>query len=700
MRLFGLLAAIVCITAWLRGQGTSAGSPADPERVLASLISTNRPWLENTPPSGGSLAYTFHLIGSEARKLADIDLAKASRTQRQGVAWTSVLHHLSRPGAKVASLTNEGDTLRLALDFSPEVGVACGNGIQNSFRGYFSRKISHAEIVADAATLLPRSVQYETVTESYSEYVARRDGVRVPLKITVETGDMRFDWDFRVHDGGLWLLDSASAGGSRVAWITDVCLDGAHPAAVIASPQAVQAASARDAGAARLRAVIATNRHWLAPPITNRLGVAYEYRQEPPHREQVYFDPEGHVLVQLASSKEKPGQVTRQVLWLASGRKVQAQPGDPYAQLEPCTSPLSAEKPLERRLRNLFFGLGIDCAVFALGRNPEAFAAHRLASDVASGQEIIELEAVEDARLFTGTMLYFTSNAYMHDVRYTRSELIIDRATDQLIEERDYDRSGRLVGHYWFDAYTVSPPGAEPGPAFPLRIKALIPYERDQDEDALEMEARFAFTGAGVWLLDRVQSRFRREASGSAGTLTVVPPAGADNTALRELEELARRTEVAVQAVNQAPIGVRKQIMSGGWRDFPLQAAWAEGVSPAGEKDEQASRARIGVLRAQLDGAGDDKTVTLEGLSTALWKDYETRWEATVTDPGGERFRGAATVKIRAEAAPAPFSVTIPLKAVGSRGSDLCTVEVSGRVQRLTAAYHGHGVWMRFGAEP
>jgi len=214
------------------------------------------------------------------------------------------------------------------------------------------------------------------------------------------------------------------------------------------------------------------------------------------------------------------------------------------------------------------------------------------------------------------------------------------------------------------------------------------------------MEARFAFTGAGVWLLDRVQSRFRREASGSVGTLTVVPPAGADNTALRELEELARRTEVAVQAVNQAPIGVRKQIMSGGWRDFPLQAAWAEGVSPAGEKDEQASRARIGVLRAQLDGAGDDKTVTLEGLSTALWKDYETRWEATVTDPGGERFRGAATVKIRAEAAPAPFTVTIPLKAVGSRGSDLCTVEVSGRVERLTAAYHGHGVWMRFGAEP
>ena len=42
MRLFGLLAAIVCMMAWLRGQGTSADSPADPERILASLISTNR----------------------------------------------------------------------------------------------------------------------------------------------------------------------------------------------------------------------------------------------------------------------------------------------------------------------------------------------------------------------------------------------------------------------------------------------------------------------------------------------------------------------------------------------------------------------------------------------------------------------------------------------------------------------------------
>ena len=169
---------------------------------------------------------------------------------------------------------------------------------------------------------------------------------------------------------------------------------------------------------------------------------------------------------------------------------------------------------------------------------------------------------------------------------------------------------------------------------------------------------------------------------------------------LRELEKLARRTEAALHALSQAPIGVRKQITSGGWRDFPLQAAWAEGVSPAGEKDEQASRAGIGVLRARLGGAGDGKTVTLEGLSTASWKEYETRWEATVTDPGGARFRGAVSVRICAEAVPAPFTVTIPLRADGSRGSDFCTVEVSGRVERLMPAYHGHGVWMRFGAEP
>jgi len=200
----------------------------------------------------------------------------------------------------------------------------------------------------------------------------------------------------------------------------------------------------------------------------------------------------------------KPDQVTRQVLWLVSGRKVQAQPGDPYAQ---------------------------------------------------------------------------------------------------------------LVGHYWFDAYTVSPPGSEPGPAFPLCIKALIPYQRDQDEDPLEMQARFAFTGAGVWLLDRVQSRFRREGSGSAGTVTSLPTGSVDNTALRELEELARRTEAAVQAVNQAPIGVRKQMVSGGWLDFPLQAAWAGGLSPAGEKDEQASRARIGVLRAQL-GAIDGRRNCLSPFLT------------------------------------------------------------------------------------
>jgi hypothetical protein len=52
-------------------------------------------------------------------------------------------------------------------------------------------------------------------------------------------------------------------------------------------------------------------------------------------------------------------------------------------------------------------------------------------------------------------------------------------------------------------------------------------------------------------------------------------------------------------------------------------------------------------------------------------------------------------VTVRAENAPAPFVVALVLPAFPG-GSVQARVSVEGRVERMTGAYHGHGVWMHF----
>jgi hypothetical protein len=165
-------------------------------------------------------------------------------------------------------------------------------------------------------------------------------------------------------------------------------------------------------------------------------------------------------------------------------------------------------------------------------------------------------------------------------------------------------------------------------------------------------------------------------------------------------EDLARRTELAVSALRRAPRGTHRELVSGGWHEFALEATWAEGLRQEGKAVQRGTPACIGVFRVRLGESGTTRTLTLEGVSTATGKEFATRWEATITNPGGDRFRGAATVRVRSEAAPALFTVTIPLVADPVPGTDLCTVEVSGKVQRLTAACNGQGAWIEFGSQP
>ena len=104
----------------------------------------------------------------------------------------------------------------------------------------------------------------------------------------------------------------------------------------------------------------------------------------------------------------------------------------------------------------------MDCALTRLARDPSAFKATVEPTQDGKGYRLL-LDAPGRAEIFTGTMLAFTSWAYMHDVCYRRSEIVVDAATHRPLEEKDYDDSGKLVAAYTFSDYLEDPAGAAPG---------------------------------------------------------------------------------------------------------------------------------------------------------------------------------------------------------------------------------------------
>ena len=91
--------------------------------------------------------------------------------------------------------------------------------------------------------------------------------------------------------------------------------------------------------------------------------------------------------------------------------------------------------------------------------------------------------------------------------------------------------------------------------------------------------------------------------------------------------------------------------------------------------------------------------LTLEGVSTASWKEFATEWKTTWRDGAGRTVATAATnLIVRAEGAPASFIVQLAVPATVG-GPPATTASVEGKVQRMTGMYHGHGVWMHLKQE-
>ena len=708
----GLMAALFA------GSTSSSGatdSPKTPEglarrgqEMLRQMIEVNRYWLVSPPDSVVAYSYVFHLNDRDPMTVRVTDPRRASHAQRQGITWYSILQTIARKPAQaiVREMTETNGVVALSLRVEPGVRGHCGNGIEGTWTGYFNLGGDFAEVVIDLKTMTPLRSVLGKITETYDDFVVVDDRHLVPLKVTVEKEDsMRFDWKFRLYKPGLWLLDYSEYGGRKVAWADGVRV-GDKPAQMqAAAAVSVEREAVEKAGSARLAQFMAANRHWLLPSTEARRGLVYDYEQEGGYRERVMFDGDGNLMVRLESTKDKPGVPTGERLWTVRGQKVDADHDAPFVKTTELPeadrangAALKGWLHQDRAVQHLAMGLALECAVTRLARESEAFGGETLPVKNDPGRYLLVLHPRGSARLFLGTMLMFTSWAYMHDVGYSRSEILCDAATHRPLEERDFDGE-KLVGHIWFEDWLPNGAGG-----VPRRVRAVVPYEKDNRDKALEMNARFQVVRSGLWLLDQVESAFRGN-GGSTGRVQLVTAEASAFEPIRNLLERQKTTEHILSRLTSGKSEVALSLDANDWQDVAVVAQWTEAAKESAswseDRKSDALQPMIGVYRARAMPQPDGSLqVALEGITTASWKEFESEWFVTAAARNSETSKTSAITEIRAENSPAGFSVTLSLPPAWGLGKEPAfNLKLEGLVRRMTGAYHGHGIWYRFARE-
>ncbi|HIJ64375.1 MAG TPA: M56 family metallopeptidase [Candidatus Hydrogenedentes bacterium] len=679
------------------------------QAILREMAEVNRYWLIAPPPEVRNYQYEFIRGGDPPQTFTVNDPSNTKSALRQGITYRAGIHALGAlPSNVVVTGLEMGDEIiRLQFSLKEPFRGDCGNGVSGKWLGYFNLGVTDGTLWLDAKKLAPLELRSGILRERFDDYVDMGGGHYAPLSIDIskerpgEKG-MHFAWKFRVYDPGLWLFDmSRYAYGDHpdppiVASIRNVkvnSLDAVNAehieASVAVLAESQEARETREAlarGQEYMDAVIEANRAWLLPPLEPRRGLVYDYRQEGLYRERVMFDKQGSIMVQLESTKDGPEIPTRQLLYLPDGTKVSSNYGEPYVQ----ESKIEGSGPgsilhRDRKVNDLATGLGLDCALTRMARQPSAFSSKVERGTSSDTYRLVLDSSNGDTKLFTGTMLTFTSWAYMHDVRYARSEIVVDAATHRPLEEKDFDSGGKLVGAYTFSEYVEDPSGAAPG-----KIEAVIPYEKDGKDQSLEMEATFKFVRPGVWVLERCHSEFRGEMGASNGNVSLVPhspeqfaPVKGLLARLQDTRDTLAELDAASEGAAHVPFEIGRPMLV--W----TKAVWSQTAGdPAG--------AVIAVKAARAEALpADQLRVTLSFLSTTYWKEYETEVRVSLMDVSGQAIaEQSMTTQLRVERSLRPAEVSLVFPGPVNTEA-VHQMAVAAVVLQATARHYGHGMWVQ-----
>ncbi|MDR1141478.1 MAG: hypothetical protein LBL62_07285, partial [Planctomycetaceae bacterium] len=130
----------------------------------------------------------------------------------------------------------EAGTLEFDFVLKHEWMNAVGNGIANTWLGWFNGGVGRGTAIFDTKTNTVKEIRTENYDERFSDYYELKPNQFVPRRIVIdyhngnknESNKMFFDFRFKVYEPCLWLFDRSVKPDEKdfPVWIDEVLVEG------------------------------------------------------------------------------------------------------------------------------------------------------------------------------------------------------------------------------------------------------------------------------------------------------------------------------------------------------------------------------------------------------------------------------------------------------------------------------------------
>jgi hypothetical protein len=386
--------------------------------------------------------------------------------------------------------------------------VEVGNGVENSWRGYFSLSARQTSIVVDAERLVPFEEQTGEVTVRYADWRGAGEGKSVPQRIDVLGPSSHYRMHFDWTGDSVWLLrrsESITPEATISLTLTRNVLvnDRAVSAAVTDAEKRTREATHV------IAAMLDHNRPWLDrgatgtgwQPSFETLSYTFHTIRED-IRETAVVDRGGDLLFQIEhdGTGKMKGRVGERQIALRNPEFALTTKGARFARIHGRSSQ-DRGQPFDVSLKQYArIGCQFDLPLFRYRELLDSIPAtvKNGAWEGRPAQIATIMNPGADLYLGCGTMLAFTSWSYVHHIRPSKEVLTIDSARNvPLHATLTSDRDERRFEIDFSDYIEL-----EPGQWAPLAI-------RIESKDYFTCEYRFQIVRGKHWLLKDVVSWFK-----------------------------------------------------------------------------------------------------------------------------------------------------------------------------------------------
>lgn len=487
-------------------------APRDPAQVVQQLSDRIRLCV-GPDPAVKTLAYDI-LLGGRSMPI------KVQRGERrrigvwQGTTLQGTLQQLLQNPRRfsveiVEPRGSDTITLKIAANEPQSVfKIEAGNGVENSWRGYFSQGATESSITIDTKRMVPLEEQTGKTAIRYDKWEEVRPGKWVPMQVeVVREGThyrMHFDW---LADGLWFLRKSESIDGEKASTLSrtqNVRIN----ERLIDQPLADEVRQSRDA-ARTILTLLDHNRPWLdrgatgsgwQPPFET-LQYFFQTEREDV-REACVLDQNGEALFEVVHDGQ--GQLKDRLgaryVSLNNGEYATSRKAGQFAAIHP-RSERRKGIPFDLSLKQYArIGCQLDLPIFEYRENiPNAQV--EIVDDEWKGQACRKATVTDlggPAYLGCGTMLAFSSWSYVHHISPEKEVLYFDPEKNVILHET------LVSSKYTFEIDFNDYQEVAPGQWAPLAMRIESP-------GYFTCEYRFQLVQGRHWMLRDVVSWFNPE---------------------------------------------------------------------------------------------------------------------------------------------------------------------------------------------